>query len=221
MGSGRIERIVELAEGPTVLDLGAVQHDAAKARRDDWLHAHLVREFDRVIGVDFLESAVDELNAAGYDIRCANVETMDLGIEADTVVAGELIEHIANPGLMLARVHEHLKPGGQLILTTPNPWAIVHLRRWLFNDAQINGEHVAWYGPVVLQQLLARYDFTVTLLETCGPPHPGLTGVIQRLDIPIFGGTTWVCVAERQDTRDRNERLAHVEKAFGLGAVTR
>lgn len=194
----RIREICRHVDGPTVLDLGAVQHDAANAQSSEWLHDRL-RQLDAVdtlVGVDMLEADVNELNARGYDMRHANVETMDLDLTADTIVAGELLEHVENPGRMLSRVVEHLAPGGRFVLSTPNPWAVVHLRRWLEGDPHINEEHVAWYGPVVLRQLLARHGLTVVELNAVGPDHGGLTAWAKRLGYDIFGGTTWVCLAE-------------------------
>lgn len=50
----------------------------------------------------------------------------------DAVVAGELVEHIPAPELpeLIAEFRRVLKPGGRLLLTTPNPHSyLVHLRK--------------------------------------------------------------------------------------------
>lgn len=191
----RIERVIDATDGPTVLDLGAAQHGAAQAASDDWLHKHLARNFERVIGVDYLAEAVAELNKEGYEFVHADVTTLDLDVQADTVVAGELIEHIANPGQLLDACRSHLRPGGRLVLTTPNPWGIPVLRRLLAGTQGVNDEHVAWYGPTVLTQLLGRYGFTIECIETTRRDHGGLTRLAQYVDSDLFGGTTWVAVA--------------------------
>lgn len=198
MTDDRIKRVCEAAEGPTILDLGAVQHDLAKTNDDAWLHEHLVERFDRVIGVDILAHEVHALNQQGYEMMQADVTSMNLDVTADTVVAGELIEHVANPGLMLERASAHLKDGGKVVLTTPNPWAFVHLRRLLTRTHSINDEHVGWYGPVVLRQLLNRYGFAIETMQTTRRGHGGITGIAQRLNSDVFGGTTWVCVATKE-----------------------
>jgi hypothetical protein len=51
--------------GQRVLDLGCVEHDAARAATDTWLHAHLVRTAASVVGLDMLAPAVAALEARG------------------------------------------------------------------------------------------------------------------------------------------------------------
>ena len=196
----RIRAIVDRVEGPTVLDLGAVQHDANAAASENWLHDHLVRRFERVIGVDILAEDIQRLNGQGYEMVQADVETMELGVTADTVVAGELIEHLSNPGRMLDRAREHLADDGRLVLSTPNPWAFVHLRRHLHNGLQVNSEHTAWFGPTVLRQLVDRHGFDVVDRAGVAPSRGGLslTRAVERLGFEPFGYTTWVITAEKQ-----------------------
>jgi 2-polyprenyl-3-methyl-5-hydroxy-6-metoxy-1,4-benzoquinol methylase len=149
--------------------------------------------------VDILVDEVMKLNRNGYHFIDADVTQMDLDILADTIVAGELIEHIDNPGLMLESAQQHLKPGGRIILTTPNPWAMVHLRSWLTGNMSINRRHVAWYGPLVLRELLERHNFQVVTINPTNRDHKGLTGLAQKLGSDIFGSTTWVCVAKKPE----------------------
>lgn len=194
----RHEMVVEKTEGPVVLDLGAVQHDSSNASNDDWLHDHLVANFETVIGVDMLYKDVCELNKQGYNFRQADVTEMQLPIEADTVVCGELIEHVANPGLMLECIHEHLKPQGKLIITTPNPWLFGRLKRLLMGTHSINDEHVAWYGPTVLKQLLERHGYTVVSVDGTKRNHGGITAIAQDFGNIIFGSGTFVVTARKQ-----------------------
>lgn len=193
----RIKQVIQATRGPTVLDLGAVQHDLSKTDNDDWLHGQLCESFERVVGVDYLPKPVAELNKQGYEFIQADVTEMELDIEADTVVAGELIEHVDNPGLMLDRANAHLKMGGTLVLTTPNPWGLPILRRLFAGRLQINDEHVAWYGPTVLRQLLDRYGFVVEDCVTTRRNHSGLAHLAQWLNSNLLGGTTWVCTATK------------------------
>lgn len=193
----RIDAILERVRGPTVLDLGCVQPNKDNIGGDDWLHGRLDTAYETVVGVDIDAEEVRRLNNSGYTVHHTDVESMKLDIRADTVVAGELIEHISNPGLLLDRIGEHVKRDGTVILTTPNPWAIVHLRRHLSGSFHINDEHTAWYGPETLRQLFDRHGFKVVETVGVGPEHRGLTGLAQKVDSDVFGSTTWLVQAHR------------------------
>ncbi len=39
----------------------------------------------------------------------------------DTVIGGDVIEHVANPMALLCEANRVLKPGGTIIISTPNP----------------------------------------------------------------------------------------------------
>jgi SAM-dependent methyltransferase len=101
----------------------------------------------------------------------------------DVVVAGEVIEHVPVPDLMLAEIRRILRPDGRLVLSTPNivSWANrvlvpmgiqplftetsseVHLgRRWkvLGQGNQVQG-HLKVFSHRALAELLHRSGFTV------------------------------------------------------------
>jgi 2-polyprenyl-3-methyl-5-hydroxy-6-metoxy-1,4-benzoquinol methylase len=156
--------LARLVAGQRVLDLGCAQHNVAQwAGTDTWLHEHLVRSAASVTGVDFLPAAVAAMQARGYTAVVGDACHLNLGERYDVVVAGELLEHVEEPGPFLASIRAHLEPGGRLVLTTPHAYFLYHVleayccdpgRRW-------NPEHVAWYEPFTLTNLLARQGFAV------------------------------------------------------------
>lgn len=194
----RVRMILDRVEGPAVLDLGAVQHNWRQSLDDGWLHDHLCNRFDTVVGVDMLCEDVAELNRRGYELVCADVTQMDLDVTADTIVAGELIEHVDKPGEMLRRMDEHLSPDGKLVFSTPNPWAWIHLIRLVAGRMHINDEHVAWYGPTVMRQLLDRHGFELVDSALVQRERAGVMKWTQRLGIEPLNGVTWIFEAERQ-----------------------
>lgn len=157
----RMDVIDPLIEGKTVLDLGCIDHDL-KQIEGPWLHRELVHRAQEVIGVDHLPQAVEALTRMGYKAVCQNVEELNLGRLFNVIVAGEIIEHLNNPGLFLEGVHRHLKDDGQFILSTPNPFSIAQFFRiFKRNRIKVNSDHTTWFDPVTLEVLLKRHGFTI------------------------------------------------------------
>lgn len=152
-----------VAPGKAVLELGCV--DARPARRDgqksasqaDLLFRRIVELNPETIGVDLDKEGVAALEQRGYHAICADVQTVNLDRQFDTIVAGEIIEHIENPGQFLCAVRRHLKPDGRVIITTPNPfYALQSWKIWLHGRPRCNEGHVAWYDPITLVALVRR-----------------------------------------------------------------
>ena len=92
----------------------------------------------------------------GFDIDDGNFEVDPLPSEdssLDLVVALALIEHLHNPDNFLNEARRALRPGGSLVLSTPN-WKLA----WRsFYD---NPAHVQPYTPESLAMLLQAYGFS-------------------------------------------------------------
>jgi 2-polyprenyl-3-methyl-5-hydroxy-6-metoxy-1,4-benzoquinol methylase len=191
----RVRALVDaVPRGLHVLDVGCVQHDADAAAGPNWLHQHLVARSASVVGIDILSEDIGELQARGYDVREADAETFDLDQQFDVVVAGELIEHLSRPGQFLERAREHLRPDGRLVVTTPNPWAFVHVRRAALGAGRWNDEHTCWFDAQTLRQLLQRHGFDARI-EHVRPTDAGVTRVLYDAGAERIGGTSLLAVA--------------------------
>jgi SAM-dependent methyltransferase len=158
----KLDWIIPYVRGRKVLDLGCVRHSIEETEKPGWLHGAIRAEARSVVGVDYLSDAVARLRGRGFDVVCANVETMELGDRFEVIVAGDLIEHLNNFGQFLERVRAHLADGGIALVTTPNP--VNPLRFWsvlLRGEAGANPEHTCWFTEEVLRQLVARYGLEV------------------------------------------------------------
>jgi 2-polyprenyl-3-methyl-5-hydroxy-6-metoxy-1,4-benzoquinol methylase len=107
----RFHWIEPYIKGKNVLDLGCVDHTLGRTDRP-WLHGFIRNQARRVVGVDMLTEAVQELRYRGMEIVQASVEEMDLGERFDVVVAGDILQQLSNPGRMIERAAVHLVPGG-------------------------------------------------------------------------------------------------------------
>jgi 2-polyprenyl-6-hydroxyphenyl methylase / 3-demethylubiquinone-9 3-methyltransferase len=92
----------------------------------------LVRLGAQVTGVDAapenIEAAKAHAALSGLDIhyRAGELAEQDLGT-FDLVTCMEVIEHVSDPAIFVGQLAAHLKPGGLLILSTPNRTAASRL----------------------------------------------------------------------------------------------
>ncbi|MBI5561169.1 MAG: class I SAM-dependent methyltransferase, partial [Deltaproteobacteria bacterium] len=103
--------------GKDVLDIGCVdaRQGGVRKYKSTGLHIFLKEHASFLLGVDTDEGGITAMKNEGYNVTSADAENLNLGRRFDTVVAGELIEHLSNPGLFLESVKGHLNDGGTLI----------------------------------------------------------------------------------------------------------
>lgn len=105
----------------------------------------LARHCQWYTGVDKY-AAAKQLSANSGFFKASLPNLSNIGSNSfDTVICFQVLEHIKNDGRLLAEIHRILKPGGRLLLTTPN--RLMSLTR--------NPFHVREYTPVSMQQLVA------------------------------------------------------------------
>ena len=172
-----------------MLDVGFALRDHAEG--NVWLHELLCQKARRVVGVDRIIPGVAETN--NYNIVTADAESMKLNEKFDLIIAGELIEHLSNPGLFLEGARKHLKEGGRLILTSPNPWDWTRFARAVLRlpSTPIQG-HVCWYDKETIANLANRYGFKVERVEFIprlpyGVKKGIIASVVERLACNVSG----------------------------------
>jgi SAM-dependent methyltransferase len=149
--SGLIARLVG-GPGLRVLDLGC---------RTGALTQHYA-EGNSVVGVDVdrdaLARAVERL---GIETIWADVEDeLPVGGESfDVVVAGELLEHLADPAAAVAKARRALKPGGRFVGSVPNAFRLKsRLRFAAGRHPESDPTHLQLFTPAALQALLADFE---------------------------------------------------------------
>src|ERR1700760_1864402 len=100
-------------------------------------------------GVELLSERLDKIPAGVYKNTWAGL-LEDLPADAgpyDALLAGEVIEHIPLAAVdgFLAMAMSLLKPGGKLLLTTPNPHYLLLGRR--SGGTVLGGAHVSTWCP--------------------------------------------------------------------------
>jgi len=78
----------------------------------------------------------------------------------DLVIAGEILEHLSNPGRLLNRLRSL---DTQVIVTVPNAFSISGIKNMQKGIESVNKEHVAWYSYHTLKVLVERHRFNILL----------------------------------------------------------
>ncbi|MEO5857553.1 MAG: methyltransferase domain-containing protein [Pyrinomonadaceae bacterium] len=180
----RVEYILSQCEGKEVLHLGCTNWPYTQASIKDGtlLHSTIAKRSSSLFGIDADEKGLAELRASGYsDLFLGNLEDLSecsLNRTFDVVVAGEVIEHLNNPGLFLEGVKRYLRHDSVLILTTINAYgalryALYSLKGKRGENEPVHPDHVAYYSFSTLGLLLRRHNFDVGefLFYDLGPEH--------------------------------------------------
>ena len=160
----RFEYLCGLAAGKRVVHIGFVDTGCQALNEESgaWLHEHLAGAAAELVGLDVDPAGVENARARGYEahvVDCRDVEAvraLDLA-PADLVVAGEVIEHLDNPGAFLDGIHALVAPGGTLVVTTPNATGLVNAVALLANFEVNHPDHVAMFTCTTLDAMLNRH----------------------------------------------------------------
>lgn len=143
--------LLEHCRGKVVLEAGSGEGYGADMISDVAAH---------VIGVDYDASAVEHVR-----IRYPRVEMVEGNLAAlpqadssvDVVVNFQVIEHLWDQGQFLAECRRVLRPGGTLLISTPNRITFSPGR-----DTPLNPFHTRELSAAELAELLAEAGLTVT-----------------------------------------------------------
>lgn len=145
--------IIERCKGKSVLNLGCASGS---------LHGKIKAVAARVYGVDKnqpcdLQQDLDSIEYIDPYWESATTNVMERAV-FDIAVAGEILEHLSNPGNFLRCLKDMNCP---VIITVPN--AFCHPgKRWIdVGYEHVNPDHVAWYSWHTLKVLVERCGFTV------------------------------------------------------------
>jgi|GEM_PF-3449272 len=154
MTDNRVNQLIGLVPiNKTVLNVGCAQNPQ--------LHHLLAGKSAGAVGIDIDAKGIRALKKKGYRVFTMNAEEIRFKEKFDCIIAGELIEHLNNPGLFLEKAYEHLNPKGKLIITTPNISSIfLYLLVVCFDKTQ-DPTHVYYFDEKNLKALVQRYRFKI------------------------------------------------------------
>ena len=232
--SDRLAFIAEACRGKSVLHLGCAEWPLTAQSLDDGtlLHMILSRVAKRLIGIDLNAEGISLLRASGFaELIHWDVERLDqlrLDEPVEVIVAGELLEHLANPGLCLQGVSRLMKsPGCQLIVSVPNAFSLRHFISMFRGVERVMLDHTAYYSFATVLELLQRHDLEVGEFLSCsdlgkisGHLHRSLKGILNRTLFRAFPQLSEgiIAVARRAGRASREPQAAlHLAEEAGAG----
>lgn len=192
----RTELIKKVCEGKKVLHLGCTNYpytlDAIE--NNMLMHFSLEKIASEIYGFDFDQEGIDILTSHGstnlYKANLENLAELDLNTTFDVIIAGEMIEHLNNPGLFLDGIKRFMNEDTLLVVTTINAYCGMRFLQYGLrgkggSSEPVHPDHVAYYSYSTLRLLLARHRLDV--IDFCfydvGVEHrPYLRNILKLLN---------------------------------------
>jgi 2-polyprenyl-3-methyl-5-hydroxy-6-metoxy-1,4-benzoquinol methylase len=129
-----------------------------------WPHTLLKQVAKEVYGVDI---DMSDVYSTDPHYRKSSAEDFDFSVKFDLIFAGDIIEHLSNPGLFLASCKRNLSHNGRLIITTPNAFNLFNLAEKLTKrEPTVNHDHTCYFNEKTLAVLLEKNGFRVAAADS-------------------------------------------------------
>lgn len=191
----RVPEILRLCSYKKVLHLGCADMPYTLERGDGLLHNQLARVTapGMLWGLDISLEGVHILRGKGFDnVIHGDVERMGpefQHMDFDIVLAGEIIEHVANPGLFLKGLTSIMSEKTELILTTPNASSFKGFLHAMMREEKVHEDHNYYFSYRTLKQLLEKCGLRCSEIyyyqEIVGR---GLSGTLDK----VLSYVTWI-----------------------------
>jgi SAM-dependent methyltransferase len=167
-------------------------------RSPAWLHGRLAAVAAECVGVDVLPDGVEAMRDLGYQALVHDLGT-GLGPVADlapfdVVVAGELIEHVESLGMLFDVARDALVAGGELVLTTPNPYAPHRVRAAQLGIVWENVDHILYAFPSGVAELAERHGLVLAEASTTQRARPRSLRARAKAARTRVSGRQWTTV---------------------------
>lgn len=166
VGHTRLKRILDLVgteSGLRVLDVGC---------GNGRIGSEIKKNGNYVAGVEISSEAAEIASQALDKVHSFNIESSWPGElqkgDFDLVLLPEILEHVFDPVEVLKSARNALKPGGNLIITTPNFLTWTNRLRFLLGDFQYQAQgmfdfgHIRWFTYKYLHETLKLSGFRIT-----------------------------------------------------------
>jgi ubiquinone/menaquinone biosynthesis C-methylase UbiE len=190
----RLETLKDYCKGKRVLHLGCTNspYTELSIANGSILHLELESVAGELYGFDYDRKSIDILKACGskniYFADLEHLEDVDLEMTFDVIIAGEIIEHLSNPGLFLKGIQRFMSPETMLVITTINAYCAMRffhygLTRRYGRNEPVHPDHVAYYSYSTLNLMIKRHDLDVVkfMFYDLGNEHKHFTPMLFKI----------------------------------------
>lgn len=202
----RVQYIKEQCRGKKVLHLGCANYPYTEASIENGtnLHFDLMDIASELYGFDYDQPGIDIFEQHGikniYRADAENLQDVPLNETFDVIIAGEIIEHLSNPGLFLRGIQRFMNADTKLIVTTINAYGGFRFLVYGFKgksgwNEPVHLDHVAYYSYSTLGLMARRANLKVNkfFFYDVGIEHRSFLNWRQRLanDICVRISPLW------------------------------
>lgn len=168
----RVDFIKEMCAGKKVLHLGCTNSPFTEVsiKNKMLLHHDLKNVAEELYGFDYDAEGLEIFKREGEEnIFWADLENLaDVALDKtfDVIIAGEMIEHLSNPGLFLRGIKRFMNDQTKLIITTINAYSGMRIVTYGLRgkggaNEPVHPDHVAYYSYRTLSLVVNRENLAV------------------------------------------------------------
>lgn len=164
--------LIKKSTNQNVLNLGPVGRVDYPTIPIVELHKEIMEVSNSVVGIDLDKKGIDFAKKEGINnILWGNVEEIEnisLNEKFTVIIAGDIIEHLSNPGKFLDGLKKFFSEDTELIISTPNSFCFQRfIPTLILKKETLDPDHTCYFSYNTLATLLERHGYRIKEYYGC------------------------------------------------------